>query len=140
MNWQRGLVIAGAVALGGGAWRAGGWHGLALLGSGLVLWALLYYNRIVSVMKRAADRPIGYVGSAVMLNAKLKEGQNLLHVLALTRAVGERLSEPEANPEIYRWSDPGHSSVTAEFLHGRLVRWQLHRPDPNEPDRAIPEA
>lgn len=142
MNWQRWLVIAGAVALGAGAWRAGGWPGLALLASGLVLWALLHYHRIVAVMKRAAERPIGHVGSAVMLNARLQAGQNLLHVVALTQSIGERLSEPGADPEIYRWRDPGQSSVTAEFRHGRLTHWQLQRPadDPTDTPEAPAEA
>lgn len=64
------------------AWRTGGWAGLALLGSGLLLWLLLNYTRIMTIMKRAADRPVGYVGSAVMLNARLKQGMPLLDVLA----------------------------------------------------------
>ena len=140
MDWRRWLVIAGTVALGAGAWRAGGWRGLALLGSGLVLWGLLHLQRIAGVMKRAAHRPIGHVDSAVMLNARLHAGQRLLHVLALTRALGVRLSKPDANLETYRWRDPGQASVTAEFRHGRLVRWQLQRPaeSPDDaPDAAI---
>ena len=128
MKWQRILAILGAVALGAGAWRAGGWQGLALLGSGLMLWVMLYYTRLMTIMKRAVDRPIGYVGSAVMLNAKLKRGQPLLTVLALTRALGQRLSDEGAEPEVYRWRDPGESHVTAEFEGGRLARWQLERP------------
>ena len=84
MNWQRWVVMAGAVLLGAGAWRAGGWAGLGLLGSGLVLWFLLYYTRLLTVMKRASNRPIGHIGSAVMLNAKLRPRLPLLHVLALT--------------------------------------------------------
>ena len=128
MTWQRILTLVAAIALGAGAWRAGGWPGLALLGSGLVLWFLLYYTRLVNVMKRAADRPIGYVGSAVMLNAKLKNGAALLHVVALTRSLGERLSPEGVEPEIYRWTDPGESRVTAEFEGGRLARWRLDRP------------
>jgi len=91
MTWQRLLAILLAVALGAGAWRAGGWSGLALVGSALVLWGLLYYNQILAVMRRAADRPMGYVDSAVMLNARLHAGQPLLKVLALTRALGEPL-------------------------------------------------
>ena len=137
MTWRRILAILFAVALGAGAWRAGGWPGLALLGSALVLWALLYYNQIVTVMKRAADRPVGYVGSAVMLNAKLQAGQPLLKVLALTRALGERLTEPGADPETYRWRDAGGSQVMAEFKGGRLTHWQLERPEQaGEPARA----
>ncbi|HRN75883.1 glycerate kinase [Ottowia sp.] len=128
MNWQRWMVVLGAVALGAGAWRAGGWQGLALVGSGLVLWFLLYYTRLITVMKRASERPIGHIGSAVMLNARLKPGLSLLHVLALTRSLGQRLSPEGSERELYRWTDAGQSHVTTEFLNGRLVRWQLERP------------
>ena len=128
MTWQRLLTLVAAIALGAGAWRAGGWAGVALLASGLTLWFLLYYTRLVNVTKRAAERPIGYVGSAVMLNAKLKARQPLLHVVALTRSLGERLSPEGAEPEVYRWTDPGDSRVTAEFEAGRLARWRLERP------------
>ena len=45
-----------------------------------------------NVMQKARHNPIGYVASAVMLNAKLKPGVNLMHVMAMTRALGEQLS------------------------------------------------
>ena len=139
MTWQRILTFMAAIALGAMAWRAGGGAGLALLFSGLLLWFLLYYTRIMTIMKRAADRPIGYVGSAVMLNAKLKPRMPLLNVIALTRSLGERLSAESAEPEVYRWRDPGDSHVTTEFEGGRLLRWQLQRPPvPSEPDAAPP--
>ncbi len=128
MTWQRILTLLAAIALGAGAWRAGGWAGLALLASGLLLWFLLYYTRLITIMKRAADRPIGYVGSAVMLNARLKAGLPLLSVVALTRSLGQRLSPEGAEPEVYRWRDPGESQVTTEFEGGRLARWRLERP------------
>ena len=139
MTWQRILTFMAAIALGAMAWRAGRGLGLALLASGLLLWFLLYYTRIMTIMKRAADRPIGYVGSAVMLNAKLKPRMPLLNVIALTRSLGERLSAEGAEPEVYRWRDPGDSHVTTEFEGGRLLRWQLQRPPvPSEPDAAPP--
>lgn len=130
MTWQRALTLLAAVALGAGAWRAGGGAGLALLASGLLLWFLLYYTRLMTVMKRAADQPIGYVGSAVMLNARLKPRMPLLNVIGLTRSLGERLSAEGVEPEVYRWRDPGDSLVTTEFEDGRLVRWRLQRPPP----------
>jgi hypothetical protein len=134
MNFRTVLVLAGAVALGAMAWRMGEWKGIALLASGLIMWGLLYYRQIVTVMSRAAERPVGYVGSAVMLNSKLKAGQTLLHVVALTRALGTRLSDDGAQPEVYCWADPGDSRVTAEFEGGRLQRWRLERPaDPAAP-------
>jgi hypothetical protein len=141
MTWQRILTLVFAIALGAGAWRAGGWAGLALVGSALLFWFLLHYTRLINVMKRAANRPIGYVGSAVMLNAKLKQGSALLHVMALTQSMGERLSPEGAQPEAYRWTDAGGSQVTAEFEGGKLQRWQLDRPSPpedNEPPRVTP--
>ena len=128
MTTQRILTLVVAIALGAGAWRAGGWAGVALLASGLVLWFMLNYTRLLTIMKRAADRPIGYVGSAVMLNGKLKPRMALLHVVGLTRALGERLSPEGTEPEVYRWRDPGDSHVTAEFEGGRLARWRLERP------------
>ena len=134
MNARRILTALAAVGLGALAWRAGGWKGLALLASGLVLWLLLYYTRVVTVLRRAADRPIGYVGSAVMLNAKLKPKVPLLHVVALTRSLGQRLSAEGAEPEVYRWTDGGQSTVVCEFEGGRLARWQLQRPDQTEGD------
>ena len=132
MTWQRILTLIIAIALGAGAWRAGGWGGIALAASALALWFLLYYTRLIQVMKRAADRPIGYVDSAVMLNAKLKPRSALLHVVALTRSLGERLSPDGVEPEVYRWSDPGGSQVTAEFQRGKLIGWRLDRPEPPE--------
>lgn len=129
MTWQKRLItLALAVGLGALAWRAGGFKGLLLLFSGLVLWLLLQYTRLITVMKRAAERPIGYVDSAVMLNARLKADMPLLSVLALTRAMGERLSPENVQPEVYRWADPGQVSVTAEFAQGRLQSWRLERP------------
>ena len=130
MNGRRILTALVAVLLGALAWRTGGWAGLALAGSALVLWFLLYYTRLINVMKRAADRPIGYVDSAVMLNAKLKPRSALLHVIALTRSLGERLSPEGAEPEVYRWTDAGGSQVTAEFRGGKLAGWRLDRPEP----------
>ena len=62
------------------------------------------------------------------LNAKLKPGVTLMHVMAMTRSLGERLSDEGAQPEVYRWRDNGHSTVTADFQDGKLVRWKLDRP------------
>ncbi|MDO5693485.1 MAG: glycerate kinase [Pseudomonadota bacterium] len=139
MTWQRILTLLAAIALGAGAWRAGGGAGLALLVTGLLLWFLLYYTRLMAVMKRAANRPIGYVGSAVMLNARLKPRMPLLNVVALTHSLGERMSAEGVEPEVYRWRDPGDSHVTAEFEGGRLMRWQLERPPmPDAPVTTLP--
>ncbi|HMA09667.1 MAG TPA: glycerate kinase [Ramlibacter sp.] len=134
MNFQKFIVPVLGVVLVAAGWRAYGWGGVVAVVGGLVMWALLHVNRITRVLGRAADAPLGYVASAVMLNAKLKPGVNLLHVLAMTRSLGERLSEVDAEPEIFRWTDGGASSVTAEFTNGRLVKWTLVRP--SEPPAA----
>lgn len=130
MNWGRFLwPLLGAVILIAG-YRAFDWPGVALAAGGLVFWLLLHMNRTMQALKRAAAHPIGYVASAVMLNAKLRPGVNLLHVIALTRSLGSQLSPKEEQPELYRWSDASDSSVTCEFLNGRLVKWSLYRPEP----------
>ena len=138
MNLRNILVPLGAMALVGFGFTAYGWAGVAAVVGGLVMWALLHFTRLVNVMKKAAKRPIGYVGSAVMLNARLTEGVNLMHVVAMTQALGEQLSAEGADPEIYRWTDGTRSHVTCEFRQGKLVKWALERPaaDDNTPTRA----
>ena len=128
MNLRNILVPLGAVALIGFGFSAYGWAGVAAVVGGLVMWALLHFTRLVNVMKKAAKRPIGYVGSAVMLNARLAEGVNLMHVVAMTQALGELLSAEGADPETYRWTDGTRSHVTREFRQGKLVKWTLERP------------
>jgi len=128
MNLRNILVPLGAVALVGFGFMAYGWAGVAAVVGGLVMWALLHFTRLVNVMKKAAKRPIGYVGSAVMLNARLAEGVNLMHVVAMTQALGELLSAEGVDPEIYRWTDGTRSHVTCEFRRGKLVKWALERP------------
>jgi hypothetical protein len=140
MQFQRFLIPIGGVVLVVAAYRAYGWAGVAFAVGALVMWVLLHFSRVVQVLKRAANRPIGFVDSAVMLNAKLKAGANLLHVLALTRSIGELLSEKDSQPEIFRWTDASESSVTCEFLHGRLVRWELKRPIPADETAPAPPA
>ena len=124
------LLLAAGLVLFYGAWRAWGWPGLAAAGGGLLMWLLLHFTRLMNIMQRAAKQPIGFVGSAVMLNAKLKPGVTLMHVIAMTRALGQRVSAEGAEPEVYRWTDNGLSTVEAEFAGGKLVRWHLERPDP----------
>jgi hypothetical protein len=136
---QRILIPLAVAALLLGGWRAWGWAGVALVGGGVLLWLLLHFTRLMHVLRRAADSPLGYVGSAVMLQAKLRPGMTLLQVVAFTRALGEQLSAPGEQPERYRWRDPSDASVSCEFLHGRLQRWEFRRPDPGA-DGAGPPA
>ena len=131
MQFQRILVPIGAVLLVVVAYRGYGWAGVAVATGALVMWLLLHFNRLMQVLKRAANRPIGHVDSAVMLNAKLRPGVTLLHVVALTRSLGALQSPPDSQPELYRWLDATQSHVTCEFLHGKLKKWDLVRPLPD---------
>ncbi|GAB3764623.1 hypothetical protein GCM10028796_20020 [Ramlibacter monticola] len=119
------LLGVGVVAI---AWRGLGWAGVALAVGGIVMWMLLHFTRMMKVLQRASSRPVGYCDSAVMLNAKLRPRVNLLHVMAMTRALGEQVSPKEQQPEVYRWTDGSGSHVTCEFLRGKLVKWELFRP------------
>ena len=128
MNFQKILVpIAGAAAV-VMAYRLYGWAGVAVAVSALVLWLLLHFSRMMQVLNRTTNRPIGYVGSAVMLHAKLQPGMTLLHVVAMTRALGTRLTEKDVQPEVFRWTDGGLSHVTCTFVGGKLASHVLFRP------------
>lgn len=137
MNLKTVIVWVGAAALVALGYRAWGWAGVGLAAGGGLMWLLLHFTRLMHVLKRAADRPIGFVDSAVMLNARLKPGLNLLRVVGLTRSLGEQLSGQDEQPERFRWRDAYDASVTCEFQDGRLVRWELQRPIP---DAGMPAA
>jgi hypothetical protein len=92
------------------------------------MWILLHFTRMVTVLSRASNRPVGHVSSAVMLNAKLKKGVNLMHVIAMTKSLGVRLSEENAQPEIFKWTDSGDSFVICTFKAGKLQTWDMTRP------------
>ena len=128
MNLRNILVPIGLIVLMIAAYQSASWPGVAAVAGGIIMWGLLHFTRLMSIMKKASDRPIGYVGSAVMLNVKLKPKVALVHVVAMTRSLGQRLSEEGQSPEIYRWTDGTNSSVTCEFVNGRLMKWELQRP------------
>ena len=138
MRFQKLLYLAAGVGLLYLSHRTYGWPGVFAVSGGLVMWLLLHFNRLMSVLKRASDRPVGYVDSAVMLNARLKPGVTLMHVMAMTRSLGERLSDESVQPEVYRWRDNGDSTVTAEFHDGKLRGWKLERPTTDDDAPAAP--
>ena len=129
MNLRNILVPLGLAVLVFVAHRSAGWSGVAAVAGGILMWGLLHFTRLMSVMKKAANRPIGYVVSAVMLNAKLKPKVPMVHVVAMTRSLGQLLSEEGQEPEVYRWTDGSQSHVICEFVGGRLVKWTLQRPE-----------
>ena len=128
MLFQKFLVPVGSLLLVLAAYYFYRWAGVAVAVSALVLWLLLHFSRMMQVLKRTTDRPIGYVGSAVMLHAKLQPGMTLLHVVAMTRALGTRLTEKDVQPEVFRWTDGTDSHVTCTFVGGKLAQHALFRP------------
>lgn len=142
MNAKSILLPVGGVVLVALAYRAYGWPGVAVSAGGIVMWVLLNFTRMMTILKRAADQPIGYVASAVMLNAKLRQGVTLMHVVAMTRSLGALQSAKDEQPEVFRWTDNGASHVTCTFAGGKLVRWELFRPVDTaaEAAAATPEA
>ena len=138
MNFQKILVPVAGIAIIVLAYRFYGWGGVAAVATGLVMWVLLHFTRMMQVLKRAANRPIGYVDSAVMLNAKLKKDVNLLHVVAMTKSLGQLQSPKDTQPEVFRWTDAGQSFVDCVFLNGKLQQWTLTRPDQAETQAETP--
>ncbi|MEN9888331.1 MAG: hypothetical protein RL559_368 [Pseudomonadota bacterium] len=128
MNFNKILVPLAIVLFTVGAWRQFGWAGIGLAVGGVVMWLLLHFTRLMAVLKRAANRPVGHVASAVMLNAKLKKGVTLMHVIALTKSLGELRSPKDTQPEVFVWTDSSDSSVTCTFVGGKLNEWRLERP------------
>jgi hypothetical protein len=111
------------------AYQRFGWAGVALVLGGIVFWMLLHFTRMMTVLKRATNAPVGYVASAVMLNAKLKTGVTLLHVTAMTKSLGALQSAKDTQPEVYRWTDTAGSHVTGTFVGGKLTEYVLWRPE-----------
>jgi len=129
MNFSKLIAPLAIIVFTIGAWQAFQWAGIALAVGGVVMWILLHFTRMVTILKKAADRPIGHVASAVMLNAKLKKGVNLMHVIAMTRSLGQLQTEKDAQPEVFTWTDASQSVVTCTFVGGKLTQWSLQRPE-----------
>lgn len=140
MKLLRILVPIGGVSLIALGYYYAGWPGVALSAGALVMWVLLHFTRLMRILQRAAQRPIGYLDSAVMLNVKLKPGMALMHVIAMTRSLGELRSEKDAQPEVYRWTDGTDSWVECTFTGGRLSAHLMHRPPPPQEGADGPSA
>jgi hypothetical protein len=128
MPFLKYFIPIAAITLVAASYYFYGWQGLLVTTGGLIMWILLHFTRALQVLKRATNRPIGHVASAVMLNAKLKPGASLLHVIALTKSLGAQQSAKDAQPEVFRWTDTGLSHVTCTFVGGKLTAWELVRP------------
>jgi hypothetical protein len=122
VNAVVGWGLAGAAVVAG--WLIYGWQGLVLALTVVVFWLLLQFSRSLRVLRVAAQRPVGTVASAVMLNAKLHAGLRLPEVIRLTGSLGRAVSE---SPEVWAWQDAGGAEVQVEFAQGRCARWTLQR-------------
>ena len=123
-----------------GAWRQFGWPGIAMAAGGVVMWILLHFTRLMTILKKASQRPIGHVASAVMLNAKLKKGMSLMHVIAMTKSLGNLQTAKDEQPEVFTWTDTGQSVVTCTFVGGKLADWTLGRPAEITSEAASPQS
>lgn len=129
MKFQTILIAVAAVVLTAVAYQKYSWPGVAVAVGAMVMWLLLHLTRTMQVLRKAANQPIGFVASAVMLNARLQPGVTLLHVVGMTKSLGQQLSPPDTQPEVFRWTDEGRSHVTGTFVGGKLSSWELVRPD-----------
>ncbi len=127
---SRALTALAVVGLGLLAYRAYAWPGVALAAGGVVMWVLLNMTRMMVVLKRTARQPVGSVGSAVMMHARLEHGQTLLQLLALAGSLGQRVDGMPSSSgvrEQYRWTDGSLATVLCTLEHGKLVDWELLR-------------
>ena len=115
------LALAG-VGLGYWQW---GWPGVVLAVTCIVFWLLLQFNRVLRVMRRAAQRPVGTVDSAVMLHSKLHPGMKMIEILPLAGSLGKAV--PGAGEENFEWADESGARVVVEMEKGRLVGQRLER-------------
>ncbi len=130
LGWSMAVV---AVAL---AWWQYGAIGVALALSVVVFWLLLQFSRTLRALQQAGRAPVGHVGSALMLHARLKPGLTLLQLIQMTHSLGERLGTEGEPPERWRWADDAGVALTLELHGGKLVHWTLARPAESAPEGA----
>lgn len=118
------LLAAAALALG---WWGYGWQGVVLAVTVIVFWLLLQFSRTVRLLRQAAGAPVGHVASAVMFQARLREGMRLADVIRAAGSLGRKVKD---DPETFAWTDPGEVSVEIELASGRCRSWRLLRPGP----------
>jgi hypothetical protein len=95
-----------------------GWRGLVLAITVIVFWLLLQFSRSLRALRDAAGRPVGEVGSALMLQARLHEGMRLTDILKITKSLGIKLADPPE--ETFAWKDAGGDEVQVVLRNGRV--------------------
>jgi uncharacterized protein (DUF58 family) len=101
-----------------------GWQGVLLAVTVVVFWLLLQFSRAIRVMRLAAERPVGSIDNAVMLQAKLRPGLLLMDIIKLTRSLGQKDAD---DPETWVWTDGGGDRVRVEMQGGRSRSITLER-------------
>ena len=137
-RWIGAALAAVFIAL---AYTRWGWQGAVAGVTLVVFWLLLQFTRMLRVMRRAGEAPVGHVASAVMLQSQLRTGLTLLQLLPLTGSLGQRQHAPEG-AERWRWADAGGAAVVVTLRGGRVTEWQFTRPEdapPAEPAAAPAE-
>jgi hypothetical protein len=118
IGWALAVV---AVAVG---YAGYGWRGVVLAITVVAFWLLLQFSRALRAMRQASGRPVGTIGSAVMLNSRLRKGMRLIEILPITGSLGAKLKD---EPETFGWHDSGGDRVEIELVGGRLSTWRLVR-------------
>ena len=128
MKLQKWLLPLGSLILVMLAYRSYGWTGVAGVVGALVMWMLVDFTRMMKILRLAAKRPIGFVDSAVMFNARLRKGESLVRVISRTYSLGQAQTPEGQDPETFRWTDASGSYVDCTFVAGKLAAWVLTRP------------
>ena len=56
-----------------------------------------------------------------------------MHVIAMTRSLGQLQTPKDTQPEVFTWTDTSESVVTCTFVGGKLTEWTLVRPEEPNP-------
>ncbi len=136
MNAAVGWALAVAAVAAG--FMAYGWPGVLLALSVVVFWLLLQFSRALRLMRKAAQRPMGSVASALMLQTRLQRGMLLADVMKLTGSFGSRDtsaagSDQAPDQETYTWADAGGDALQVTLMAGKVTAWELHRAAAAEP-------
>ena len=124
MNPLIGSALALAAFIAGGLLY--GWKGVILALTVVVFWLLLQFSRLMRTMRAASEGPVGRIGNAVMLHAKLREGMKMLEVLPLTGSLGTKVAA-DGDAETWAWTDAGEDRIELRFEAGKLARWAVVR-------------
>ena len=67
MNFQKIVVPVGILVAVAVAWYEYRWMGVMAVLGAVMMWLLLHFTRLMTILKRAANRPIGHVDDLVFV-------------------------------------------------------------------------